>query len=302
MRMKSLLGAVAAATIATFATQAIAVPAFQLRIKSGTYDSGAIAGTTGNSGLVVSTVPNINGGGGNKFTSSGLNVQGSFSYVNSVLSLSLDVPDIMHRSSSSGTIDFYLTLYNLTAPTGGPMKFQYDLNGTNDAPHVLGPDNSSQGWFYYSAANSHNPVVSPGLALVTTPVIATNFAATPDCQLSGPGSLSYSCEYISPVTVTPLYSLTEKLELKFAQNTKNKTARGQVSVVIPVAVPEPATLALLGSGLLAAGARFRRRKTRKRKRADQGFPKLTSSETAAPSLRGSEAPKFTLALKSRCTA
>jgi hypothetical protein len=145
------------------------------------------------------------------------------------------------------------------------MNFLYDLNGTNAAAHVSGPDNSSQGWLYYSAANSHNPIGSPGVALVTTPVISSNFVSTPDCQLSSPGSLSYSCQYILPATLTPLYSLTERLELKFAQNTKNKTARGQSSVEIPIAVPEPATLALLGSGLLAAGARFRRRKAEKQK-------------------------------------
>jgi hypothetical protein len=259
--MKSLFGTVAAAAIVTFATQAAAVPSFQLRIKSGTYDSGAIVGTTGTSGLVVATVPNINGGSGNKFTSEGLLVQGSFSYVANVLYFSLDVPDIKHTNASPGAIDFYLTLYDLTQPVGGPMNFKYDLSGFNAGPHVAGQDNSSQGWFYYSAANSSDPVSSPGAALVTTPAIASNFAPTPECHLAAPGSQSYSCEYLTPATLTPTYSLTERIELKFAQNTKNKTARGQVSTQIPFIVPEPASLALLGSGLLAAGASFRRRKT-----------------------------------------
>jgi hypothetical protein len=260
MRMKSLLGTVTAAALVAFATQAVATPSFQLRITSGTYNSGNIAGSTGTSGMVLATVPNINGGSGNKFTSNGLKVQGAFHYTNNVLYFSLDVPDITHTNSAPGKIDFYLTLYDLTTPAGGPMNFQYDLSGTNAAPHVNGPDNSSQGWFYYSAANSHNPVLSPGVALVTTPAIASNFAPTPQCHLSAPGSLSYSCEYILPATVTPLYSLTEKIELKFAQNTRNKTARGQVSTQIPFSVPEPASLALLGSGLLAARFRLRRRK------------------------------------------
>jgi hypothetical protein len=259
MRITSFLGTVAALTIATFATQAVAVPSFQLRIKSGTYDSGAIPGSTGTSGLVLSAVPNFDGGSGNKFTSNGLLVQGTFNYTNNVLYFSLDVPDITHKSSSPGTIDFYLTLSNLITPSGGPMNFQYDLSGNNAGLHVAGPDNTSQGWFYYSAANSSDPVLSPGAALVTTPAIASNFTATPECHLASVGSQSYSCEYLMPTTLTPLYSLTERLELKFAQNTKNKTARGQISALVPVAVPEPASLALLATGLLAAGFRFRRR-------------------------------------------
>ena len=261
MTLKALIGAGTTAAFLGIATEADAIATFQLQIKSGNFDSGVIFGTTGNSGLVSSEVPNFNGGNGNKFTSSHLLVQGSFNYVNNVLYLSLDVPDIKHTNASPGTIDFYVTLYDLTQPVGGPMNFLYDLSGFNAGTHVAGPDNSSQGWFYYSGTNSHDPVGSPGVALVTTPTIASNFATTPNCQLAAPGSLSYACEYVTPATLAATYSLTERIELKFAQNTRNKTARGQVSVQVPFAVPEPASLALLGSGLLAAGARFRRRKT-----------------------------------------
>src|SRR5262252_3600363 len=104
MSIRGLFGALAAIAGMGMATEAVALPIFQLQIKAGTYNSGAIIGTTGASGLVSHTVPNINGGGGNKFTSSGLKVQGAFNYINKVLYLSLDVPDITHTSSSPGTI------------------------------------------------------------------------------------------------------------------------------------------------------------------------------------------------------
>ena len=246
------------------ATQAEAVPSFPLRIVSGTSDTTTV-GSTGTSGIVQATVNNINGGGGNKFTSSLLNVQGAFNYdPNGTLYMSLDVPDIKHTSNTQGVIDFYLTLYDVNAPTGGPMLFKYDLSGFNAAPHAnVGFDNSSIGHFYYSAANSSDPVSNPGAAIVTTPEIASNFAGTPECKLANPGSLSYSCEYIEPVTLAPLYSLTQQITLSYAASTNNKTARGQSSTQVPFVVPEPASLALLGSGLLAAGAGARRRKAAK---------------------------------------
>ena len=263
--MKALFGSVTMAALIGLASQAEAVPSFQLRIVSGTFDSGAI--TTPGGGVVASTVNNINGGGGNRFTSSGLLVQGSFSYDNAgTLYMSLDVPDINHTNNTQGSINFYLTLYNVDTPAGGPMNFKYDLSGFNAGNHAnVGIDNSSVGHFYYSSANSSDLVANPGTAIVTTPAIATNFGGTPECHLASPGSLSYSCEYINPITLTPQYSLTQQITLNFAANTLNNTGRGQSSTQVPFVVPEPASLAILGTGLLAAAAGVRRRKSAKQK-------------------------------------
>src|SRR5579871_2068025 len=121
MSVKALLGTVMMAALVGVATQASATPSFQLRITSGTYDSGAIVGTTGTSGVASTTVNNITGGNGNKFTSSGLSVQGAFNYDQAgTLYMSLDVPDIKHNSSSPGTINVYLTLYGIQTPAGTP--------------------------------------------------------------------------------------------------------------------------------------------------------------------------------------
>jgi hypothetical protein len=257
MNLKALLATVAVAALG-IATESQAVPSFQLRIVSGTSDT-----TTGPTpaNIVAATVPGINGGGGNKFTSSGLLVQGSFSYdPNGALNMSLDVPDIKHTSNTQGVINIYLTLSDIDTPVGGPMLFKYDLSGFNAAPHAnVGFDNSSIGHFYYSAANSSDPVANPGAPIVTTPEIASNFAGTPECHLANPGSLSYSCEYIEPISLTAPYSLTQQITLSYAAGTLNNTARGQSSIQVPFTVPEPASLALLGTGLLAAGFSFRRR-------------------------------------------
>jgi hypothetical protein len=266
MTLKALIGSVATAALVSFATDADAVSTFQLQIHSGSYDSGVILGTTGLSGtvekaFVANGTVGLGAVPGDKFSSSNLKVQGAYNYdQNGTLYMSLDVPDITHQIGAQGTIDFYLTLTGITSPVGN-MHIKYDLSGANASTHTaVGFDNSSQGWLYYSATNSATPETTPGSSIVTTPAIASNFAATPTCTLAAPGSLSYSCEYINPVTLNATYSLTEKLELSFAADTKNKTARGQVSFQVPFNVPEPATLALFGTGLLLAGASFRRRK------------------------------------------
>jgi len=259
--MKALIGSVATVALLSLATEANAVATFQLQVTSGTYNSGVQFGSTGSSGTVLFVLPSINGGSGNKFSSTNLNIQGAYHYdPNGTLYMSLDVPDITHTSNTQGKIDFFLTLTGVTQPSGS-MNIKYDLSGNNAGPHAgVGFDNSSQGWLYYSSTNSADPINTPGASVVTTPAIASNFSATPECHLASPGSLSYSCEYITPITLNSNYSLTERLELSYATNTRDNTARGQSSFQVPFAVPEPASLALLGTGLLFAGASFRRRK------------------------------------------
>ena len=257
------------AALLGLATQADALPQFKLRIVSGTSDTTTVGviNPVDPSGSVATTV-NVNGGGGNRFSSSALVVQGAFDYLpDGTLYMSLDVPDIKHTTLSgaannlAGSISFYLTMYDVTAPTGGPMNFKYDLSGFNAD---TGANNNSVGHFFYSATNSSNSaaVPNPGAPIVTTPAIASTFVATPECKLASGNALSYSCEYIEPVTLAPLYSLTQEITLNFAAGSRNKTGRGQLSTFVPFAVPEPASLALLGSGLLAA-ARFGRRKKAK---------------------------------------
>ncbi len=215
MRKKSLFGTAVLAALLGWVSEASALPQFKLRIVSGTSDTtvNGVVNPIDPSGSVSTTV-NVNGGGGNRFSSGLLVVQGAFDYLpDNTLYMSLDVPDIKHTilaggaNNLAGSISIYLTMYDITSPVGGPMNFKYNLSGFNANP---GAGNNSVGKFYYSATNSSNSglVPNPGFAIVTTPAISSTFVSNPECQLAAPGALSYSCEDIKPVTLVPLYSLT----------------------------------------------------------------------------------------------
>jgi len=261
MRKKSLFGTAVLAALLGWVSEASALPQFKLRIIAGTANVtfNGVIDPTDPSGTVLGAV-NLNGGGGNKFTSNGLVAQGYFDYLpDGTLYMSLDVPDIKHIKSTAGSISFYLTTYDIIAPTGGPMNFKYDLSGFNGGD---GAGNNSTGNFYYSATNSSNSaaIPNPGVPVVATPAVSTVFVSTPECQLAASDAHSYSCEDIKPVTLSPLYSLTQEITLNFAAGSLNLTSRGQSSTYVPYrTIPEPTSLALLGAGLLAS-ARFLRRK------------------------------------------
>ena len=112
MRGKVLLGAATAAALFGLVTEANAVPQFQLRIVSGTYDHTFVSiDNTAVAGTVSAALNNINGGGGNKFMSGPTGttlIQGTYDYTPTLTGtdfyFALSVPDIYHNSKTAGTI------------------------------------------------------------------------------------------------------------------------------------------------------------------------------------------------------
>jgi len=72
---------------------------------------------------------------------------------------------------------------------------------------------------------------------------------------------TYSCSALSPLTLSgALYSVTEQITVDYKVNSAGKTVTSNDKFS---AIPEPGSLALLGSGLLFAGWMSRRRKSNK---------------------------------------
>lgn len=228
---------------------AYAAPVFQMRVRSGAYDSGIISGaidpsqTSGSislSGLVAA------GGGGNAFNVGAIDADFD---LGSPLTLNLSGSGIEHAASAAGSIRIFLTLAGLDAPAS-PVTFVDSFAGT-----------------FASAQAANRALLRVHLgddafttqqSLFDTGSIRPNNAGA-NCTL--PTAASYACDMSDPA-VSPAFNpfaITELVQLNFAGNTLGASVNFSNRLADPI--PEPGSLALILSGLLAAaGFRVRARR------------------------------------------
>ena len=239
-----LCAALALASSVVLASQAHATPVFQMKITSGSYNSGIIAGTIDPghlSGSVSVSALTVAGGGGASFTIG--SIKGTFD-LSPVIDMRLIGSGITHTSNAGGVIRIALALGGLDDPHTA-LSFLDDFSGTLASTGTL---TNSEATVYVAK----KPFGKNDLLFDLGPV--TSQAAGPDCIL--PTSLSYSCSGLNDVASVPHnpYALNEVITLKFARNTLNLSEDFNNKVAQPV--PEPNSLALLATAMFAVAGGF----------------------------------------------
>jgi hypothetical protein len=142
----------------------------------------------------------------------------------------------------SVNVTFAVSDTNFTGPVG-------QFNTSNSGVWQTANGSTEIVNWYADAANNQGadtPTDTPGTLLDTF----TSTAVGPADSFSHNGS--------GPISIAGPFSMTESLSLTLVAG-GNLLNRGQTEILTPTPTPEPASIALLGAGLLGLGVIMRRR-------------------------------------------
>lgn len=232
-----------------------ATPVFEMEVRSGTYNSGTIIGTiapNGMSGAVTAAGLNVSGGGGNSFTVGALS--GTFNLVPDI-TIDLSGNLITHISNNSGSIRVFLTLAGLSIP-------QADFLLTDQFSGTLAATQS--GTRSLNRIHIGSIPFSTQIKLFDTGQIPSA-NMDPGCSLQT--GASFFCDLTSTAVTVPQdpFSLTSMIMLTFGGGGTTFDKSENFDQRLTAHVPEPSSLALFGSFILAAGVGFGRRRAKRRR-------------------------------------
>jgi hypothetical protein len=238
MRTKLLAGLLAAAALIG-SVAGVEAKVITLRVRSGSASPQITSSTfAGNTDTVAqaNTINNV------AYTASG-------TFNEATNNISLDIATLStNQTNLVKSVQYALTVTGIT-PQPSIMSYQDVFSGLN--PVSLGGNTVSDAFVrvYYDL---HNVAFGTQNLVYDSGVLSAGGCGVPP---------AYSCTASGSLpTVGSPYSLTEILTIDYKQGSQGLTVNSSNAFA---AVPEPTSLAMLGSGLLLAGWMFRRRGNKK---------------------------------------